>query len=84
MIDHLPTKHLQVEELRDDINLEGFKFEPSNKVLVIWEWKWTDQDNTDDNDHDASNDEEITAIPETPPAVSDEKDRGRRGIGRRL
>ena len=41
--DHL-LKTLQVEELRDNLNLDGFKFEPSNKALVIWKWKWTDQD----------------------------------------
>ena len=63
---------LQVEELRDNLNLDGFKFEPSNKALVIWKWKWTDQDETfEDN---ASDDEEITVIPETPPAVSDEEE----------
>ena len=48
---------LQVEELRDNLNLDGFKFEPSNKALVIWKWKWTDQDETfEDN---ASDDEEL-------------------------
>ena len=41
----------------------------ANKALVIWKWKWTDQDET--FEHNASNDEKITAIPETPPAVSD-------------
>ena len=51
-IDYCET--LQVEELRDNLNLDGFKFEPSNKALVIWKWKWTDHDETfEDN---ASND----------------------------
>ena len=58
--------------LLNTLHLDGFKFEPSNKALVIWKWKWTDQDETfEDN---ASDDEEITVIPETPPAISDEEE----------
>lgn len=70
--DHL-LNTLQVGELRDNLNLDGFKFQPSNKGLVIWRWKWTDKDDMFEYT-DSSDDEEITVIPETPPAVSDEEE----------
>ena len=59
-------KSLQVEELRDNLDSDGFKFELRNKALVSGNGLIRMKPFKDN----ASNGEEIITIPETPPAIS--------------